>query len=247
MEMNENKIIEIKKLYKNYGSLEVLTGIDLDIYKGEVIAVIGSSGSGKSTLLRCLNLLEEPTSGDILFNEININDKTININKIREEIGMVFQSFNLFENMNVIENCMIAQVKVLKRKKDEARTIAEKYLEQVGMLEFKNSDTKKLSGGQKQRVAIARALCMNPKIMLFDEPTSALDPEIVGEVLDVMKNLAKEGMTMVVVTHEMAFAEEVSTKVIFMDEGKIVESNTPEELFNNPKMDRTKEFLRRYL
>jgi putative lysine transport system ATP-binding protein len=247
MEMNENKIIEIKKLYKNYGSLEVLTGIDLDIYKGEVIAVIGSSGSGKSTLLRCLNLLEEPTSGDILFNGININDKTININKIREEIGMVFQSFNLFENMNVIENCMIAQVKVLKRKKDEARTIAEKYLEQVGMLEFKNSDTKKLSGGQKQRVAIARALCMNPKIMLFDEPTSALDPEIVGEVLDVMKNLAKEGMTMVVVTHEMAFAEEVSTKVIFMDEGKIVESNTPEELFNNPKMDRTKEFLRRYL
>jgi putative lysine transport system ATP-binding protein len=245
--MNENKIIEINKLYKNYGSLEVLTGIDLDIYKGEVIAVIGSSGSGKSTLLRCLNLLEEPTSGDILFNGININDKTININKIREEIGMVFQSFNLFENMNVIENCMIAQVKVLKRKKDEARTIAEKYLEQVGMLEFKNSDTKKLSGGQKQRVAIARALCMNPKIMLFDEPTSALDPEIVGEVLDVMKNLAKEGMTMVVVTHEMAFAEEVSTKVIFMDEGKIVESNTPEELFNNPKMDRTKEFLRRYL
>lgn len=247
MEMNENKIIEIKKLYKNYGSLEVLTGIDLDIYKGEVIAVIGSSGSGKSTLLRCLNLLEEPTSGDILFNGININDKTININKIREEIGMVFQSFNLFENMNVIENCMIAQVKVLKRNKNEARTIAEKYLEQVGMLEFKNSDTKKLSGGQKQRVAIARALCMNPKIMLFDEPTSALDPEIVGEVLDVMKNLAKEGMTMVVVTHEMAFAEEVSTKVIFMDEGKIVESNTPEELFNNPKMDRTKEFLRRYL
>ena len=158
MEMNENKIIEIKKLYKNYGSLEVLTGIDLDIYKGEVIAVIGSSGSGKSTLLRCLNLLEEPTSGDILFNGININDKTININKIREEIGMVFQSFNLFENMNVIENCMIAQVKVLKRKKDEARTIAEKYLEQVGMLEFKNSDTKKLSGGQKQRVAIARIL-----------------------------------------------------------------------------------------
>ena len=229
MEMNENKIIEIKKLYKNYGSLEVLTGIDLDIYKGEVIAVIGSSGSGKSTLLRCLNLLEEPTSGDILFNGININDKTININKIREEIGMVFQSFNLFENMNVIENCMIAQVKVLKRNKDEAKTIAEKYLEQVGMLEFKNSDTKKLSGGQKQRVAIARALCMNPKIMLFDEPTSALDPEIVGEVLDVMKNLAKEGMTMVVVTHEMAFAEEVSTKVIFMDEGKIVESNTPEE------------------
>ena len=241
------KIIEIKNLYKNFGSLEVLKGVDLDIYKGEVVAIIGSSGSGKSTLLRCLNLLEEPTSGSILFNGVDINDKKNNINKIREEIGMVFQSFNLFENMNVLENCMIAQTKVLKRDKNEAKELAMHYLEQVGMIDFAHADTRRLSGGQKQRVAIARALCMNPKIMLFDEPTSALDPEIVGEVLDVMKHLAKEGMTMVVVTHEMGFAEEVSTKVVFMDDGKILEAAEPKEFFNNPKMPRTKEFLSRFL
>ena len=241
------KIIEIKNLHKNFGSLEVLKGVDLDIYKGEVVAIIGSSGSGKSTLLRCLNLLEEPTSGNILFNGVDINDKKNNIDKIREEIGMVFQSFNLFENMNVLENCMIAQVKVLKKTKEEAKELALHFLEQVGMSDFVNSDTRSLSGGQKQRVAIARALCMNPKIMLFDEPTSALDPEIVGEVLDVMKRLAKDGMTMVVVTHEMGFAEEVSTKVVFMDGGKILESAEPKEFFNNPKMPRTKEFLKRYL
>lgn len=247
MNKNMEKVIEIKNLYKNFGSLEVLKGVDLDIYKGEVVAIIGSSGSGKSTLLRCLNLLEEPTSGSILFNGVDINDKKNNIDKIREEIGMVFQSFNLFENMNVIENCMIAQIKVLKRDKKEAKNLALHYLEQVGMSDFINADTRSLSGGQKQRVAIARALCMNPKIMLFDEPTSALDPEIVGEVLDVMKKLAKEGMTMVVVTHEMGFAEEVSTKVVFMDNGKILESAEPIEFFNNPKMPRTKEFLKRYL
>ena len=241
------KIIEIKNLHKNFGSLEVLKGVDLDIYKGEVVAIIGSSGSGKSTLLRCLNLLEEPTSGNILFNGVDINDKKNNIDKIREEIGMVFQSFNLFENMNVLENCIIAQVKVLKKTKEEAKKLALHFLEQVGMSDFVNSDTRSLSGGQKQRVAIARALCMNPKIMLFDEPTSALDPEIVGEVLDVMKRLAKDGMTMVVVTHEMGFAEEVSTKVVFMDGGKILESAEPKEFFNNPKMPRTKEFLKRYL
>lgn len=241
------KIIEIKNLYKNFGNLEVLKGVDLDIYKGEVVAIIGSSGSGKSTLLRCINLLEEPTSGEILFNGVDINDKKNNIDKIREEIGMVFQSFNLFENMNVLENCMIAQTKVLKKSKEEAKELAIHFLEQVGMSDFINADTRSLSGGQKQRVAIARALCMNPKIMLFDEPTSALDPEIVGEVLDVMKKLAKDGMTMVVVTHEMGFAEEVSTKVVFMDNGKILESAEPKEFFNNPKMPRTKEFLKRYL
>jgi putative lysine transport system ATP-binding protein len=244
---NSNKIIEIKNLYKNFGKLEVLKGVDLDIYKGEVVAIIGSSGSGKSTLLRCINLLEEPTSGEILFNGVDINDKKYNIDKIREEIGMVFQSFNLFENMNVLENCMIAQTKVLKKSKEDAKKVAIHFLEQVGMSDFINADTRSLSGGQKQRVAIARALCMNPKIMLFDEPTSALDPEIVGEVLDVMKKLANEGMTMVVVTHEMGFAEEVSTKVVFMDNGKILESAEPKEFFNNPKMPRTKEFLKRYL
>ncbi len=241
------KIIEIKDLYKNFGNLEVLKGVDLDIFKGEVVAIIGSSGSGKSTLLRCINLLEEPTSGHIYFNGEDLSDKKVNINKMREHIGMVFQSFNLFENMNVLENCMIAQVKVLKRSKEEAKQTALEYLEQVGMSAFVYADTRQLSGGQKQRVAIARALCMNPEIMLFDEPTSALDPEIVGEVLDVMKTLAEKGMTMVVVTHEMQFAEEVSTKVVFMDNGKILEANTPSELFNNPQMQRTKEFLKRYL
>ena len=239
------KIIEIKNLYKNFGNLEVLKGINLDINAGSVVAIIGSSGSGKSTLLRCINLLEQPTSGEILFNGVNINDPKVNIDKVRQEIGMVFQSFNLFENMNVIQNCMIAQTKVLKRNKQEARKIAAEYLNQVGMSDFIEADTRQLSGGQKQRVAIARALTMNPKVILFDEPTSALDPEMVGEVLEVMKNLAKSGITMIVVTHEMGFAKEVADEIIFMDQGIILEQGTPQQIFDNPKFERTKEFLKR--
>ena len=242
-----NKIIEVKNLKKSFNNLDVLKDINLDIFKGEVVAIIGSSGSGKSTLLRCINLLEQPDSGTILFNGTDISDSKVNINKMREKIGMVFQSFNLFENMIVLENCVIAQTKVLKRSKLKAKEIAISYLRQVGMSDFIYSDTRSLSGGQKQRVAIARALCMEPEIMLFDEPTSALDPEIVGEVLDVMKDLANSGMTMVIVTHEMKFAEEVSTKVVFMDDGIIMESNTPHEFFNNPKTQRAKEFLKRYI
>lgn len=239
------KIIEIKNLHKNFDSLEVLKGINLDINAGSVVAIIGSSGSGKSTLLRCINLLEQPTSGEILFNGVNINDPKVNIDKVRQEIGMVFQSFNLFENMNVIQNCMIAQTKVLKRNKQEARKIAAEYLNQVGMSDFIEADTRQLSGGQKQRVAIARALTMNPKVILFDEPTSALDPEMVGEVLEVMKNLAKSGITMIVVTHEMGFAKEVADEIIFMDQGIILEQGTPQQIFDNPKFERTKEFLKR--
>ena len=239
------KIIEIKNLYKNFDSLEVLKGINLDIKSGSVVAIIGSSGSGKSTLLRCINLLEQPTKGEILFNGVNINDPKVSIDKVRQEIGMVFQSFNLFENMNVIQNCMIAQTKVLKRDKAEARRIATEYLNQVGMSDFIEADPRQLSGGQKQRVAIARALTMNPKVILFDEPTSALDPEMVGEVLEVMKKLAKSGITMIVVTHEMGFAKEVADEIIFMDQGVILEQGAPKQIFENPKFDRTKEFLKR--
>lgn len=240
------KIIEIKNLHKNFGKLEVLKGVNLDIYKGEVISIIGSSGSGKSTLLRCINLLEYPTSGNIYFNNLDIVDRKTNIDQIREKIGMVFQSFNLFENMNVLDNCTIAQIKVLKKDKAEAESVAKNYLEQVGLNNFILADTRQLSGGQKQRVAIARALCMNPDVLLFDEPTSALDPEMVGEVLDVIKNLKSLGMTLIIVTHEMAFAKEISDRVVFMDQGVVAEMGTPSEIFDNPKVQRTKEFLKRF-
>ena len=243
----KNKIIQIKNLYKNFGKLEVLKGVDLDIYEGEVISIIGSSGSGKSTLLRCLNLLEYPTSGEIIFLDKDIVDRKTNIDAVRKEIGMVFQSFNLFENMNVLNNCTISQVKVLKRSKDEAEKIAINYLQQVGLSDFIYSDTRSLSGGQKQRVAIARALCMNPKVILFDEPTSALDPEMVGEVLDIIKSLKSFGMTLIIVTHEMAFAKEISDRVIFMADGVIAEQGTSSDIFNNPKESRTKDFLKRFI
>ena len=240
-------MIRIENLHKNFGNLEVLKGVSLNINKGEIVSIIGSSGSGKSTLLRCINLLETKDSGKIIVDNIDICEKRVNIDNIRKEIGMVFQSFNLFENMNVLKNCMIAQIIVLKRTKEVAKETAINYLTKVGMQDFIYSDPKSLSGGQKQRVAIARALCMNPKIMLFDEPTSALDPEMVGEVLDVIKSLTKDGMTLVIVTHEMAFAKEISTRVVFMDEGVICEEGTPIELFENPKNERTRLFLQRFI
>lgn len=239
-------LIEVKNVFKSFDDLQVLNGINLEINDGEVISIIGSSGSGKSTLLRCLNLLEEPTSGDILYKGTPLLNKDTDINEVRSHIGMVFQSFNLFNNKNVIDNCTLAQIKVLKRSKKEAEEIAHKYLKKVGMDDFAYAKSTSLSGGQKQRVAIARALCMNPEVLLFDEPTSALDPEMVGEVLDVIKELSKEGMTLIIVTHEMKFAKDVSTRVLFLDKGIILESGTPSEVFDNTKEERTKEFLRRF-
>lgn len=245
--MGDNTIIKIHHLKKRFGHLEVLNDIEFYVDKGEVITIIGSSGSGKSTLLRCLNLLEIPDSGEILYHDQDILKGDININHHRIKVGMVFQSFNLFQNKSVLENCMIGQMKVLKRSKEEAREKAMFYLEKVGMQSFAHASSSQLSGGQKQRVAIARALCMDPEVLLFDEPTSALDPEMVGDVLSVMKQLAQEGLTMIVVTHEMGFAKEVSNRVVFMDRGVIAEMGTPDEIFVNPKQDRTKEFLYRYL
>lgn len=239
-------IIKINHLRKRFGNLEVLKNIDFHVDKGEVITIIGSSGSGKSTLLRCINMLEHPDGGEILYHGKDILKGELDINQHRTHVGMVFQSFNLFNNKNVLENCMIGQIKVLKRSKEEAREKAMYYLEKVGMKEFANAGSTQLSGGQKQRVAIARALCMDPEVLLFDEPTSALDPEMVGGILDVMQQLAEEGLTMIVVTHEMAFAKDVSTRVIFMDKGVIAEEGTPEEIFQHPKQERTKEFLHRY-
>jgi putative lysine transport system ATP-binding protein len=243
--MKTKPIITIKKLNKYFGNNQVLNDIDLTVYQGEVVTIIGASGSGKSTLLRCINLLEEPTSGSILFKDDELTSLSTDINQLRQKIGMVFQSFNLFNNYNVLENCTLGPMKLQKISKDKADQIAIEKIVQVGLKDFVNYDTQKLSGGQKQRVAIARSLCMSPEVMLFDEPTSALDPEIVGEVLDVMTNLAKQGMTMIVVTHEMAFAKDVSTRVIYMDKGHIVETGSPQQIFENPKEERTKEFLKR--
>ena len=241
-------ILEIKHLKKSYGQNEVLKDISLTVHKGEVISIIGSSGSGKSTFLRSINLLETPTDGQILYHGQNVLEKGYDLTQYREKLGMVFQSFNLFENLNVLENTIVAQTTVLKRERTEAEKIAKENLEKVGMGErYWQAKPKQLSGGQKQRVAIARALSMNPDAILFDEPTSALDPEMVGEVLKIMQDLAQEGLTMIVVTHEMEFARDVSHRVIFMDKGVIAEEDKPEDLFTNPKEDRTKEFLQRYL
>ena len=241
-----NEIIQIQHLQKHFGNLKVLNDVSFDIHKGEVVTIIGSSGSGKSTMLRCINLLERMDGGKILYHGQDILQSNNDVNQYRSKVGMVFQSFNLFNNLTVLENCMIGQIKVLKRSKQEAKEKAEKYLKEVGMFEFANAASTKLSGGQKQRVAIARALCMDPEVLLFDEPTSALDPEMVGDVLEVMKSLAHEGLTMAIVTHEMQFAKEVSDRVIFMDQGVIAEQGTPEEIFNHPKQERTKQFLSRY-
>ena len=247
--MNGNVLISVKDLKKHYtdGTVRALDGIDCDIEKGEVVVIVGPSGSGKSTFLRSLNLLEIPTSGQIFFEGVDITDKKVDINIHRQKMGMVFQHFNLFPNMTVLKNMTIAPITLLGKSKKEAEEYALSLLDKVGLKDRADAYPSQLSGGQKQRIAIVRALCMNPDVMLFDEPTSALDPEMVGEVLDVMKSLARDGMTMVVVTHEMGFAREVGSRVIFMDGGKIVEENTPEEFFANPKSDRLKDFLAKVL
>ena len=242
-----DEILRLEHLEKTFGTHQVLRDISFSVNKGDVISIIGSSGSGKSTMLRCVNLLEEPTGGKIIFEGKDISGKELNLSQYRARVGMVFQQFNLFNNMNALENCVCPQLTVLHRKREEAEKIARDYLERVGMSAYCNARPAQLSGGQKQRVAIARTLSMNPDIILFDEPTSALDPEMVGEVLDVMQRLAKEGFTMLVVTHEMAFACDVSSRVIFMDGGVILEDAAPEEIFNNPRQPRTREFLSRYL
>jgi len=240
-------VIKVKNLHKYFGNLEVLKGVDVEINKGEVVVVIGPSGSGKSTFLRCLNLLEEPTKGEIVFEGISITDKKTDINKLRQKMGMVFQQFNLFPNLSVLDNITLAPRKVKGLSVEEANKIANDLLKRIGLTDKVNNYPKQLSGGQKQRIAIARALAMSPDVMLFDEPTSALDPEMVGEVLDVMKKLALEGMTMVVVTHEMGFAREIADRVLFMDGGYIMEEDTPENIFTNPKNPRTKDFLAKIL
>lgn len=242
-----DKIIDIKNIKKQFGDNVVLKDVNFSVNKGEIVSIIGSSGSGKSTLLRCINLLETPDGGAIYYKGENILDHDIDISDVRREVSMVFQNFNLFNNMTVIENMILAPRKVLKQGEEEANANAIANLDKVGMLSFKDQSVGTLSGGQKQRVAIARALSMNPEIILFDEPTSALDPEMVGEVLSTIKNLAKSGMTMVLVTHEMSFAAEISDRIIFMDEGVILEEGSPDQIFNESKNQRTKEFLKRFL
>ena len=244
--MNDT-ILEVRHLSKAFGSHQVLKDIDFTVRAGDVTSIIGASGSGKSTLLRCINLLETPTGGQILFHGQDMTGRGVNASRYRSKMGMVFQSFNLFNNMTVLENCMVGQVKVLKKSKEEARENAMKYLDQVGMAPYIHAKPRQISGGQKQRVAIARALAMEPEVLLFDEPTSALDPEMVGEVLSVMKELAASGMTMLVVTHEMAFARDVSRRVVFMSDGVICEEGEPAELFAHPRQPRTREFLARFM
>lgn len=247
MAEENSDIITVRHLSKVFGTHEVLKDINLSVRPGDVTSIIGASGSGKSTLLRCINLLETASSGEILFHGKNILEHGFNPSKYRSQVGMVFQSFNLFNNMSVLKNTMVAQMKVLGRSKSEARENALKYLDKVGMLPYVEARPRQLSGGQKQRVAISRALAMNPEVLLFDEPTSALDPEMVGEVIEVMRLLATEGMTMLVVTHEMAFARTVSKNVVFMDDGVIAEQGAPEDIFSAPKRERTRDFLARYL
>ena len=245
--IDNNAVIRVENLHKSFGDNNVLNGIDIEINKGDVLVVVGPSGSGKSTFLRTLNLLEQPTAGNIYFNDVDITDKKVNINIHRQKMGMVFQQFNLFANMTVLKNMTLSPMKVLGISKEEAEKRAMELLERVGLAEKANAYPSQLSGGQKQRVAIVRALCMQPEVMLFDEPTSALDPEMVGEVLDVMKSLANEGMTMVIVTHEMGFAREVANRVLFMDGGVIAEEGTPAEIFDNPQNPRTVQFLKAVL
>ena len=242
-----DKILQVNHLSKSFGTHEVLRDIDFTVRKGDVTSIIGASGSGKSTLLRCINLLENPTSGEILYHGQNVVARGFNAPAYRSHVGMVFQSFNLFNNMTVLDNCVVGQVKVLKKNKEEAHAHAMEYLEKVGMAPYIKAKPRQLSGGQKQRVAIARALAMDPEVLLFDEPTSALDPEMVGEVLTVMRNLASEGMTMLVVTHEMAFARDVSNHVVYMSGGVICEEGAPQEVFGNPQKQETRDFLSRFL
>ena len=245
--MNGEALLQVKHLSKTFGKNVVLRDIDFNVYPGDVTCIIGASGSGKSTLLRCMNLLETPTTGEIIYHGTDIASTGVNASDYRAKVGMVFQNFNLFNNMTVIENCMVGQIKVLKKDKETARKNAMSYLEKVGMAPYINARPRQLSGGQKQRVAIARALAMEPEVLLFDEPTSALDPQMVGEVLQVMRGLAKEGLTMIIVTHEMAFARDVSSHVVFMANGVIAEEGKPEQIFGDPKNPLTKDFLSRFM